>query len=131
MKRLASLLYLLTPLVMVGSLHAVTYPFPNSTSAYLNVEPAMKPGAKLYLFHSDADRATTIKVDDILTVYREYPADVPSEARETGKVKILAYLGEHYYRAQAIEGTIRPGYLARKGAVACLVTAYGGNGRYR
>jgi len=125
MKKLTLFLLLLAPFIMTRSLHAVTYPFPENGPAYLKNEAVMTVGKKVYLFHSGTeDVKKTINVNDILVVYREYPPDFSFETRETGKVKILASLGEYYFEAEVIEGEMQPGYLARKGTVACFITSF-------
>ena len=123
MKKLMLFLFLVTPLLMTSSLHAVCYPFPKSKPAYLGVETAGATGARVYLFHSGASELNNaINVNDILVVYREYPHGFESAA--TGKVKVISSFGRNYYEAEVIEGTITPGELARKGAIACFITAF-------
>jgi hypothetical protein len=110
---------------MVASLHAITYPFPENEPAYLNDEAVMKVGTKIYLFCSGtAEMRKTINVNDVLTVYREYPPDISLETREVGKVRILSALGEYYFEAEVIEGYVQPGHVAMKGTVACYITAF-------
>ena len=110
---------------MTNSLNAVTYPFPGNEPAYLNDEAVMKVGTKIYLFYSATEEVRkTINVNDVLTVYREYPADISLESREVGKVKILSSLGEYYFEAEVIEGYVQPGNVAIKGKVAYYITAF-------
>lgn len=127
MKKLMLLLLLVMPLIMTSSLYAVTYPFPKSKPTYLGEETAMMAGTRLYLFHRSAEEVT-INVNDILVVYREYPQQLSSASTETGKVKVLSFLGGNYYEAEVIEGTITPGELAIKGTDACFVTSLKNNG---
>jgi hypothetical protein len=76
------------------------------------------------LFHNSTQQANdAISVNDILAVYREYPHQLSLESTETGKVKVLSSLGENYYEAEVVEGTIVPGELARKGRAACFITS--------
>lgn len=125
MKKLSFLLLLITPLIMTTSLYAITYPFPENEPAYLKDEAVMKVGTKIYLFHNGTEEARkTINVNDVLTVYREYPADFSLETREVGKVRILAASEEYYFEAEVIEGYVQPGNVAIKGTVACYVTAF-------
>jgi hypothetical protein len=125
MKKISFLLLLITPLIMTTSLHAITYPFPENEPAYLNDEAVMKVGTKIYLFHNGMGEVRkTINVNDVLTVYREYPADFSLESREIGKVRILSALGEYYFEAEVVEGYVQPGNVAIKGSVACYVTAF-------
>jgi len=124
MKKL-SLLFLLIPLVIASSLHAVMYPFPGNKPAYLRDEAVIKVGKKLYLFHSGTeDVKESIKINDVLTVYREDPSDLTMEIRAVGKVRILSTLGEYYFEGEVIEGVVLPGYIAKKGAVACYITSF-------
>ena len=129
MKKLSLFLILMAPLLMTGPLHAVTYTFPESRPVSLKDDAVMKVGSKLYLFHSGTEGVTkTMKVGDILAVYREYPDGFSPETSESGKVKVLSSLGENYFEAEVVEGEIRTGYLARKGTVACFVTSFKKNG---
>jgi len=125
MKKLTLLLLLATPLIMASTLHAVTYPFPENGPAYLKDKAVMKAGTRLYLFHSGTEGTKkSIHVNDILIVYREHPPDISSETREAGKVRVLSCLGGYYYEAEVIEGVVQPGYVAKKGTVACFVTSF-------
>jgi hypothetical protein len=119
-----SLLLLLTvPLFLASTLHAVSYPPPTSEPGYLKDEEVMKAGAIVHLFHSGTqDVKSAIKVNDVLTVYREFPPDISGATKETGRVRILGTLGEYYFEGEVIEGSVQPGYLALKGTVGCLVT---------
>lgn len=119
------MLLLITSLIMATSLHAITYPFPENEPAYLNDEAVMKVGTKVYLFCSGTEEVRkTINVNDVLTVYREYPADFSLETREVGKVRILSALGEYYFEAEVAEGYVQPGNVAIKGTVACYITSF-------
>jgi hypothetical protein len=125
MKKLLFLLLLITPFIMATSLHAIIYPFPENGPAYLNDEAVMKVGTKIYLFHNGTEEARkTINVNDVLSVYREYPSDISLETREVGKVRILSASGEYYFEAEVIEGDVQPGNVAIKGTVACYITAF-------
>jgi hypothetical protein len=109
--------------LLASSLHAVSYPPSVEEPTYLKDQDYMKVGAKVHLFHSGtADVRSTIKIDDVLTVYREYPPDISGISRESGKVKIIGHLGDYYFEGVVVEGYVIPGYLAVKGSVACLIT---------
>ena len=113
---------LIVPLVMPTVVYAVTYPFPEKEPSHVKVEAAMTVGTKIYLFHSGTDDVkNAIKVNDVLTVYREYPPDFSLESMEAGKVRILFPLGDYYYKGEVVEGAVQPGYLAKKGTVACFI----------
>jgi hypothetical protein len=125
MKKFSFLLLLITPLIMTSSLYAITYPFPENEPTYLKDEAVMKVGTKIYLFHNGTEEVRkTINVNDVLTVYREYPADFSLETKEVGKVRILSTSGEYYFEAEVIEGYVQPGNVAIKGTVACYITAF-------
>lgn len=124
-KLLRALWVLIAPLLIPAVVHAVAYSFPENEPQYLKDEAVVNVGTKLYLFHSGTeDVKKAINVNDVLIVYREYPPDLSPEARETGKVKVLSTSGEYYYEAEVIEGTVHPGYLARKGTIACFITSF-------
>jgi hypothetical protein len=125
MKKFSVLLLLFTPFIMATSLHAVTYPFPKNEPAYLNVGSIVKVGTKLYLFHSGTKEVKkTISINDVLTVYREYPPDFSLATREVGKIKILSTLGDYYFEGEVMEGEVQPGNVAKKGTVACIITSF-------
>jgi len=116
---------LMATLLIPAVVHAVTYSFPENEPAYLKDEDVVNAGTKLYLFHSGTeDVRKAINVNDVLTVFRGYPFGSSPEAGETGKVKILSFLGEYYYEAEVVEGSVHPGYLARKGTIACFITSF-------
>lgn len=125
MNKFSFLLLIITPLIMTSSIHAVTYPFPGNEPAYIKDESVMKVGTKLYLFHSGTEEVKrTIRINDVLAVYREYPPGFSLDAREVGKVRILSILGEYFFEGEVIEGAIQPGYVAIKGSVACYITSF-------
>jgi len=120
----ALFLMLVVPLFLAPLLHALSYPPPDNEPAYLTDDEVMRVGAKLYLFHSGTeDVKNAIKIGDVLTVMREYPPDISGVTKETGKVKVIATLGNYYLEAEMIEGYAHPGFLAMKKAVASLITA--------
>jgi hypothetical protein len=115
MKKLPFLLLIITSLIMTTSLHAVTYPFTENEPLYLNDGSIVKTGTKLYLFHSGTEEAKkTIRVNDVLSVYREYPADMSLETIEAGKVRALSTLGDFYFAGEVIGGNVQPGYVAKR-----------------
>jgi hypothetical protein len=128
-KMVRALWFLVAPLVLPTVVHAVTYPFPEKEPSQVKVEAAMTVGTRIYLFHSGTDEIRkTINVDDVLTVYREYPPDVSLGSREAGKVRILFPLGDYYFAGEVVEGAVQAGYLAKKGTVACFITSFTKNG---
>jgi hypothetical protein len=117
------LLLLTVPLLLASPLRAVSYPPAVTEPSYPKDEEVMKVGVKLLMFHSGTqDVRGAVKVNDVLPVYREYPPDISGATKETGKVRVLAALGDYYFEAEVIEGFVHPGSLALKGTVACLIT---------
>src|ERR1700686_3659976 len=122
---LCLLLSLTNLLAMTTAVNAVVYPFPNYGTSYMGVNTVIKTGSKVYLFHSGTDDVrNAINVDDVLTVYREYPRDFSPGSKEVGKVRILSPLGDYYFAGEVVEGEMQPGYLAKKGTVACFITLF-------
>ena len=79
----------------------------------------MVKGTVVCLFQSGtADVKKAIKVNDILPVYRENKSH---ELKEVGKIKMLSYRGEDYLQGEVVEGEIKAGDIAKKGAVASLI----------
>jgi hypothetical protein len=71
------------------------------------------------LFQSGtADVKKEIRINDILTVYRE---NQNHQLKEVGKIKIRSYVGEDYLKGEVVEGELMPGDIAKKGEVASLV----------
>jgi hypothetical protein len=125
MKKLAVCLSFTALLAMTTYVYAVVYPFPNHGPSYLMEETVMKAGSIVYLFHSGTDDVrNAINVNDVLTVYREYPPDFFPGSKEAGKVRILSPLGDYYFAGEVVEGEMQPGYLAKKGTVACFITPF-------
>lgn len=90
----------------------------------------MKAGDKIHLFHSGTgDVRKEICLNDVIPVYRESttgftPQKVYQQVKttkEVGKVKVLSYVGDHYFEAQVVEGTARVGDVAAKKGAYCLV----------
>jgi hypothetical protein len=76
-------------------------------------------GEIICLFQSGTeDIRKTIIAGDILVVFRD---GGKHDVRETGKIKVLTYVGEDYLRGEVLEGEVLPGDIARKGSVASLV----------
>ncbi|WP_136524133.1 hypothetical protein [Geomonas ferrireducens] len=123
MKKTAWLLVQLTVLLLASVAWAVSYPPTAVEPNYLKDEDVMRSGVKLYLFHSGTqDVLGAIKPGQVLTGYREYPPDLSDTTKETGKVRVITTLGPYYFEAEVIEGFVRPGSIALKGAIGCLVT---------
>jgi len=91
-------------------------------------EVVMKMGNKLHLFHGgNVEAQKEIAIGDVLLVYREYyksrlPKEVPARAeKEVGEVKVLSFIGEHYFEAEIVKGEIKISDIAKKDATSLLV----------
>ncbi len=85
-------------------------------------EVVMKSGNKVHMFHSGtADVKKEICINDVIPVYREMQLGGSFKSKEVGKVKVLSYVGEHYFEAQVVEGEIKPGDIAKKETASCLI----------
>lgn len=91
-------------------------------------EVVMKMGKKLHLFHGgNVEAQKEIAIGDVLLVYREYsksrlPRETPTRAeKEVGEVKVLSFIGEHYFEAEIVKGEIKIGDIAKKDATSLLV----------
>ena len=85
-------------------------------------EIVMKLGNKVHLFHSGtADVKKEICLNDVVTVYRETGGAKNPQSKEVGKVKVLSYVGEHYFEAEVVNGEIKVGDIVTKGSASCLV----------
>ena len=84
-------------------------------------EVVMKMGNKLHLFHSgNVDAQKEIAIGDVISVFRVY-GKTASQQKEVGQVKVLSFIGEHYFEAEIIKGEIKVGDLAKKDATSLLV----------
>lgn len=120
---LKSVLLLLITLLLAAPLHATSYVPLVKEDASAKEEEAMTAGSRVLLFHSGTqDVKNAIKLTDVLTAYREYPASAPGSAKETGKIRVIAVLDTYHLEGEVIEGHAGPGYLALKDTAACLVT---------
>ena len=100
-----------------------------SGCSYLGVQPLNKAevvssnGAKVTLFYGGSKEARAVFCPgETVQVYRQ-------ESRERlryigqGKVKITRILDENYLEGVVVEGSIKPGYFARKSDLSCLVSS--------
>ncbi len=88
----------------------------------VKTEVVMKTGNKVHLFHSGtADVRRDICLNDVIPVYRETPTGGHTTVKEVGKVKVVSYMGEHYYVAEVVQGEIKVGDVAQKRGAYCLV----------
>lgn len=88
----------------------------------LRGEVQTKAGKKVRLFHSGTqDVKKTVCIGDLIPVYREVYAYGAIKRTEVGKIRVLSYVGEHYFEAELVAGRIRTGDVAQKESAACLV----------
>jgi hypothetical protein len=83
-------------------------------------EVVMKMGNKVHLFHSSNVAAQKeIAINDVLPVFRV--SGKTHQEKEVGAVKVLSFIGEHYFEAEIIKGEIKVGDIAKKDAASLLV----------
>lgn len=116
-------------MLLVFSAVAVT-PMAAYAAGKVKSEVVMKEGNKVHLFHSGTQEVKKeVCLNDVIPVYRDVPtgyrtakaADQVKTLKEVGKVKVLSYLGDHYFEAQVVEGQVRAGDVVKKDAAYCLV----------
>jgi len=84
-------------------------------------EVVMKMGSKVHLFHSSkVEVQKEIAVGDVLIVYRQLGGKNP-QPKEVGEVKVLSFIGPHYYEAEITKGSIKVGDIAKKNDTSLLV----------
>ena len=99
----------------------VTAPLPvHAGEKKAKSEVVMKMGNKLHLFHSgNVEAQKEISVGDVISVYRE--SGKTRQSKEVGQVKVLSFIGEHYFEAEIVKGEIKVGDIAKKDATSLLV----------
>ena len=76
-------------------------------------EIVMKMGSKVHLFHSsNVEAQKEIAIGDVLPVYRVSVRT--QQQKEVGQVKVLGFMGEHYFEAEIVKGEIKVGDIAKK-----------------
>ncbi|TWJ19727.1 hypothetical protein [Geobacter argillaceus] len=115
MKRIARIIPILTLLVMVAAPLTVYAAGKKAKS-----EVVMKMGNKVHLFHSsNVEAQKEIAVGDVLPVYRL--SGKAQQQKEVGQVKVIGFMGEHYFEAEIVKGEIKVGDIAKKENSALLV----------
>lgn len=115
MKRIARIIPLLTLLVMVAAPLTV-----HAAGKKAKSEVVMKMGNKVHLFHSsNVEAQKEIAVGDVLPVYRLIGK--AQQQKEVGQVKVLGFMGEHYFEAEIVKGEIKVGDIAKKEGTGLLV----------
>ena len=113
---------ILSVLALVAAFSAPASALAQELQPQIKSEVVMKVGGKVHLFHSGtADVKKEICVGDVIPVYRELPAGGSTKTSEVGKIKVLAYVGEHYIEAEIVEGEVKVGDIAKKVTAACIV----------
>lgn len=83
-------------------------------------EVVMKMGGKVHLFHgSNVAVQKDIAINEVLPVYRIIGRS--GQEKEIGAVKVLSFIGEHYFEAEIVKGEIKVGDIAKKDAASLLV----------
>ena len=115
MKNLFKIIMLLTLSVMLA-MPAVS----QAADKKVKSEVVMKMGGKVHLFHSGNVAAQKdIAINDVLPVYRIIGKT--HQEKEIGSVKVLSFIGEHYFEAEIIKGEIKVGDIVKKDASSLLV----------
>lgn len=115
MKKLTMLLALMAISIMVSAPLTV-----NAAGKKAKSEVVMKVGNKVHLFHSGRVEAQKeIALGDIITVYRESGKNL--QPKEVGQVKVLSFIGEHYFEAEITKGEVKVGDVAKKADTSLLV----------
>ena len=84
-------------------------------------EVVMKMGSKVHLFHSSkVEVQKDIDIGEVLTVYRQMGGKTP-QPKEVGEVKVLSFIGPHYFEAEVVKGKIKVGDVATKNDTSLLV----------
>jgi len=83
-------------------------------------EIVMKIGNKVHLFHSSNVAAQKeIAINDVLPVFRL--SGKSHQEKDVGAVKVLSFIGEHYFEAEIIKGEIKIGDIVKKDTSSLLV----------
>lgn len=115
MSKISRIIALLTFMAVVGAPLIVQAAEKNAKS-----EVVMKMGKRVHLFHSGPVHAQKeIAIGDVLTVYREFTKT--RQQKEVGQVKVLSFIGDHYFEAEVVTGEIKIGDIAKKDTSALLV----------
>ncbi|OGT96405.1 MAG: hypothetical protein A2X80_01160 [Geobacteraceae bacterium GWB2_52_12] len=108
--------------ILAAFIAAVSAPVTVQAAKKVEGEVVMKVGNKVNLFHSGtADVRKEICLGDVVTVYRETGGAKNPKAIEVGAVEVVGYEGDHYFEANIVKGEIKPGDVAMKKGVSCLV----------
>jgi hypothetical protein len=108
MKKLARIIPILSLFLIVAAPLIV-----HAADKKAKSEIVMKMGSKVHLFHSSSVEAQKeIAIGDVLPVYRV--STRTQQQKEVGQVKVLGFMGEHYFEAEIVKGEIKVGDIAKK-----------------
>ncbi|TSK07838.1 MAG: hypothetical protein FPO08_00545 [Geobacter sp.] len=115
MKKFAMLVALLAVFGIVSA------PLPSDAAGKkAKSEIVMKVGNTVHLFHSGKVEAQNeIAIGDTIPVYRELGKNL--QPKEVGQVKVLSFIGEHYFEAEITKGEVKVGDVAKKADTSLLV----------
>ncbi|MCM0082082.1 hypothetical protein L4X63_10820 [Geomonas sp. Red32] len=83
-------------------------------------EVVMRVGSKVHLFHSGGDAAQhEIAEGEVLPVYRH--TTKPEQEKKVGEVKVLRFVGQHYFEGQITKGEVKVGDIVKKENTGMLV----------
>ena len=92
----------------------------NAAAKKSKSEVVMKMGSNVHLFHSGSiETRKQIAIGDVIPVYRQ--ATRTGAEKEVGQVKVLSFIGDHYFEAEIIKGDIKVGDIAKGTAGSYLV----------
>ena len=116
MKKLARIIPLLSLFLIVAAPLIV-----HAADKKAKSEIVMKMGNKVHLFHSsNVEAQKEIAIGDVLPVYR-LSGKTQQQQKEVGQVKVLGFMGEHYFEADIVKGEIKVGDIAKKESSGFLV----------
>jgi hypothetical protein len=85
-------------------------------------EIVMQTGDEVTMFYGGSKEAQAVFCPgETVEVYRAESRQRLRYIKE-GKVEITRVIDENYVEGKVVEGNVKPGYVARKGNVGCLVT---------
>jgi hypothetical protein len=115
MKKLARIIPILSLFLIVAAPLIV-----HAAEKKAKSEIVMKMGSKVHLFHSsNVEAQKEIAIGDVLSVFRVSART--QQKKEVGQVKVLGFMGEHYFEAEIVKGEIKVGDIAKKENLGLLV----------
>ncbi|UFS70685.1 hypothetical protein LPW11_00500 [Geomonas sp. RF6] len=117
----------MTVLLSIAAMSAVftgcsVYEKPIKSEVEVKKSKVLNIGDQVLLFHSGTeDVKKSICVGETIPVYTEAFTSGVTKRHEVGKIKVLEFAGDHYFKGQVVEGQIKEGAVAIKDNAACLV----------